>query len=403
MEKHLSNSQKNEYAYYLSLVSAVLNSTAPQIPYENCNFERMKQISKETRTDAIFDEAVILLSKEYAVSEKLLNYAKQNLNHWIYIDTLMKYEVDSLIESFEKEKIFNLPMKGYFLKNDYPQPFHRSIADYDILFDIKDIEKIKNIFTKNGYLFLKNDEQQYHFQKKPFMYIEMHKSLLRKNNQSYKIFENQLKTAKARNNFKYSKEMSVEDYYVYMTLHSAKHFVKGGIGLRMIADEYVFYKKYSEQFDKEYLNKLLKACNLTLFEKRIREIAFKWFSSESRIENFDELEEFILMSYALGRRDFAVMSDVENIKSNGNSKNNFRFTAILRTVFPNISSMKYDYPYLEKLPFFLPFSWTCMWCKRIFIKKDVNVKRGIVNRLSYTSDDVDYYTKLKKEVGLESF
>lgn len=54
---------KKEYAYYLTLVSSVLNGTEPQLPYENCNLDHIRQISNDTRMDAIFDEAVLMLSK----------------------------------------------------------------------------------------------------------------------------------------------------------------------------------------------------------------------------------------------------------------------------------------------------------------------------------------------------
>ena len=171
MKKHLNDAQKKEYAYYLTLVSSVLNGTEPQLPYENCNLDHIRQISNDTRMDAIFDEAVLMLSKKYSVSDKLLSYVKNNLNHWIYIDTMMKYEIESLLKCFDEGKIYNLPMKGYFLKEDYPNSFERSISDYDILFDINDIDRIKNIFKQNGYKFLQNDDQQYHFVKAPFMYI----------------------------------------------------------------------------------------------------------------------------------------------------------------------------------------------------------------------------------------
>lgn len=160
----------------------------------------------------------------------------------------MKYEIESLLKCFDEGKIYNLPMKGYFLKEDYPNSFERSISDYDILFDINDIDRIKNIFKQNGYKFLQNDDQQYHFVKAPFMYIEMHRSLL-KNDKIILYWKINLKKAKVRDGYSYSKEMTLEDYYIYMLLHSAKHFSKGGIGIRMIADEYVFYKKYSDQLN----------------------------------------------------------------------------------------------------------------------------------------------------------
>lgn len=139
---------------------------------------------------------------------------------------MMKYEIESLLKCFDEGKIYNLPMKGYFLKEDYPNSFERSISDYDILFDINDIDSIKNIFKQNGYKFKKNDDQQYHFVKAPFMYIEMHRSLLKKNNKNYSLLENQLEKAKVRDGYSYSKEMTLEDYYIYMLLHSAKHFFR---------------------------------------------------------------------------------------------------------------------------------------------------------------------------------
>ena len=146
MKKHLSEAEKIKYSYFLSLVSSVLNGTEAPLPYENCSLESIKRIADETRMDAIFDEAIIMLSKKFSVSAELLSYAKKDLNHWIYIDTAMKYEIENLLKCFDKEQIYNLPMKGYFLKNDYPNPFDRSIADYDVLFEIKDIEKITETF-----------------------------------------------------------------------------------------------------------------------------------------------------------------------------------------------------------------------------------------------------------------
>ena len=91
MKKHLNDAQKKEYAYYLTLVSSVLNGTEPQLPYENCNLDHIRQISNDTRMDAIFDEAVLMLSKKYSVSDKLLSYVKNNLNHCLNVLMKGKY------------------------------------------------------------------------------------------------------------------------------------------------------------------------------------------------------------------------------------------------------------------------------------------------------------------------
>lgn len=402
MKKHLSEAEKIKYSYFLSLVSSVLNDTEAPLPYENCSLESIKRIADETRMDAIFDEAVLMLSKKYSVSDELLSYAKNNLNHWIYIDTAMKYEIENLLKCFDKEQIYNLPMKGYFLKNDYPNPFDRSIADYDILFDINDIDSIKNIFKQNGYKFKKNDDQQYHFVKAPFMYIEMHRSLLKKDNINYSLLENQLEKAKVRDGYSYSKEMTLEDYYIYMLLHSAKHFSQGGIGIRVIADEYAFYKKYSDQLNQKYLSEQFEKLGITLFEKKLRDISLKWFSKGSEVKDFDDVEEYILLSMTLGRLDVAVMSEMERRRVNtetGRKKSGF--VNFISSLFPNKTYMANKYSFVEKMPILLPYSWACMWCRRIFIDRNINIKKGFNNRTSYTDDDVSYFTYIQKEVGFD--
>lgn len=401
MKKHLTDSQKKEYIYYLSLVSAVLNGTSPEIPYENCKLEKMKQISRDTRTDAIFDEAIILLSKRCKVPDELLSYAKDNLNHYIYIDTLMNFEIEKILKAFDENKIYNLPMKGYFLKKDYPNPFERSISDYDILFDLKDIDRIKNVFENNGYKFLKNDDQQYHFTKKPFMYIEMHHSLVKKSDKNYSLLANQLEIAKTRNGYSYSKEMSYEDYYIYMLIHSAKHFSEGGIGLRMLADEYVFYRKYADSLDWKYINSRLKKCGIDSFEKKLRAVAMKWFSPDIEIKDFDDVEEYILMSFALGRADVAVMSGMEKQRVDADTgKKKSRLANFIASLFPGKETMSIKYPFVEKMPFLLPYSWICMWSRRAFIDKDIHIKEGFYNRTSYTDDDIVYFNHIQNEAGL---
>jgi hypothetical protein len=402
MKKHLSEAEKIKYSYFLSLVSSVLNDTEAPLPYENCSLESIKRIADETRMDAIFDEAIIMLSKKFSVSAELLSYAKKDLNHWIYIDMVMKYEIESLLKSFDEGKIYNLPMKGYFLKEDYPNSFERSISDYDILFDINDIESIKNIFKQNWYKFLKNDDQQYHFVKAPFMYIEMHRSLLKKDNKNYSLLENQLEKAKVRDGYSYSKEMTLEDYYIYMLLHSAKHFSQGGIGIRMIADEYVFYKKYSDQLNQKYLSEQFEKLGITLFEKKLRDISLKWFSKGSEVKDFDDVEEYILLSMTLGRVDVAVMSEMERRRVNTETgRKKSRFVNFISSLFPNKTYMANKYSFVEKMSILLPYSWACMWCRRIFIDRNINIKKGFNNRTSYTDEDVSYFTYIQKEVGFD--
>lgn len=234
------------------------------------------------------------------------------------------------------------------------------------------------------------------------MYIEMHRSLLKKDNKNYSLLENQLEKAKVRDGYSYSKEMTLEDYYIYMLLHSAKHFSQGGIGIRMIADEYVFYKKYSDQLNQNYLSEQFEKLGITLFEKKLRDISLKWFSKGSEVKDFDDVEEYILLSMTLGRLDVAVMSEMERRRVNTETgRKKSRFVNFISSLFPNKTYMANKYSFVEKMPILLPYSWVCMWCRRIFIDRNINIKKGFNNRTSYTDDDVSYFTYIQKEVGFD--
>ena len=42
-----------------------------------------------------------------------------------------------------------------------------------------------------------------------------------------------------------------------------------------------------------------------------------------------------------------------------------------------------------------------MWCRRIFIDRNIDIKKGFNNRTSYTDDDVSYFNYIQTEVGFD--
>ena len=49
------------------------------------------------------------------------------------------------------------------MKKEYPRPDFRSVSDVDILFDRKQADSVKKVFSELGYTFLNEDDNQYHF------------------------------------------------------------------------------------------------------------------------------------------------------------------------------------------------------------------------------------------------
>lgn len=397
MKKHLNDNEKIEFKYLLELVSSSVNGTAPPIPYEEIKWQSIKMLAKYCSVEALVANAVLTLDKKYVSSEVYAKF-KQELSAEMLIDGNLSYETEKILKAFDKNKIKNIPLKGYFMKKEYPRSDFRSVSDVDILFDRKQIDLVKKVFSELGYTFLNEDDNQYHFEKKPMMNIEMHATLVHENEESYPLLVNQLDRSIKRDGYSYSYEMSHEDFYIYMLVHNSNHFRIGGMGARMVLDSYVFLKNHQSELDYDYLNVMLEKIGIAKYEKRVREIAFNWFAKPQAELKFDDIEEYILLSGTLGRVDVGTMiNSHKTITENNKSK----FSYLVSSIFPPKSEMQYKYPYVKKTLFLLPISWCHMWGKRLFIDRDINFKSGIKNRMSYTDEDVKLYKSLLDEMGFD--
>lgn len=403
MKRKLSDIEKKEYSYFIRVLSSAVNATEPPLPYSGIDWNTLLKRAQYCGLGFAFSSVVLRLPKQYFPNDTVIKVLKENINFGIMIDSNLNYEIEKVLSAFEKHKIKNVPVKGYFLKKEYPRPECRTVGDFDILFDINQVDSVKQAFSEIGYEFTFNDDNQYHFRKLPYVFIEMHSSLVHEWESYYPYLCDSLDRSVKREGYDYSYELSPEDHYIYLLVHNSNHFRMGGLSIRMVLDTYVYYKNHKSDFDFDYLNERLKLFKLDVFEKRIREIAFNWFSPDKQKITFDDLEIYIILSAVLGRVDAGVMiKSYKNIlEAEKAGKNKSKFSYFLSSVFPRKSEMLPHYPYLERLPFLLPASWASMWFKRLFIDKNVHFKRGLKNRFSYTQEDIEYFKNILNETGFD--
>lgn len=403
MKRTLTETEKKEYSYLIRSLSAAVNGTEPPVPYGGIDWNMLLKRAQFCGVGFAFSSAVLRLDKKFIADDTLIKILKENINFGIMIDSNLNYEIEKVLSAFEKYKIKNVPVKGYFLKKEYPRPELRTVGDFDILFDKNQVDLVKQAFCEIGYEFTFNDDNQYHFKKPPYVFIEMHSSLVHEWESYYPYLSDSLDRSVKREGYDYSYELSPEDHYIYLLVHNSNHFRMGGLSIRMALDTYVYYKNHKHDFDFDYLNERLKLFKLDVFEKRIREIAFNWFSPDKQKITFDDLEIYIILSAILGRVDAGVMiKSYKNIlEAEKAGKNKSKFSYFISSIFPPEASMLPHYPYLERFPFLLPASWASMWFKRLFIEKNVHFKSGLKNRFSYTQEDIDYFKNVLNEAGFD--
>lgn len=402
MIKHIDKSKIKEYQYFITAFSSVTFNKQLPIPETDLDWEFIYTLSLHNNGIPVIAKALENVQNK-PCDEIMQKFQSQSALYTVQ-DVNQMYELTSVMEDFEQNGIYFMPLKGYVIKSDYPSSQYRVMSDCDILFKEEQVEKVKTVFANHGFTFDHFDnDNQYHFEKKPYVYVEMHTSLVNHKDDKYTYFLDIWNKSKPKEGYKYWHQMTCEDFYIFLVEHSANHYIQGGVGLRMLLDMYLYKTKYLNNIDNEYLSKQLKTLGIDVYEKKLWEICEKWFKYND-FKEISVLEEFILLSSTLGRTSVGFVNMSINYKEEmkKDNKKPSKVKFLLKSIFPAKSKMVSHYPYLNKLPFLLPVSWIQMWFKRLFISKNVRFKYGLKNRLNYNNlQDEEYINELNNLVGLK--
>lgn len=406
MIKSVDEKHKQQFIYLLELISSVINGTKPQFK-NDVEWMSIFVAAKGHSVENLLYYAVCGFSQEEknSLPKKILDALNNANKYAILKEANQQYEADLLINEFEKQGIKNMPVKGYFYKHAYPQADMRSMTDIDIVYDSQKQKEVIETIKKCGFIIDTIDDVQICCKKLPFLFLELHKTPVNPGEANYKYFLNSFNMAKKRDNYCYSYEMMPEIAYIYMIDHIAYHFVKGGVGIRMLMDVYIFFKEFSKTVDLEYIKQQLEITNLTKFEQYIKNLAFSWFSPQKVNLEIDRTGEFIILSNTYGRMSVSILQTaIKDSQSQiNNNKKPSALKFFLKGIFPSYNRMKNAFPTVGRYPVLYPFSWFYWWYYRGFVKKNIR-KSNILSRIKYTDKkNVAYYYSMINSVGLTKY
>lgn len=299
-------------------------------------------------------------------------------NRLIYKSVLMDVEREAIQEFFEKNNIWYMLLKGMVIRKYYPAPELREMADNDILFDNKYSKEVYEFMTARGY---KSDDYNkgYHdeYLKPPAYNFEMHRQLVSSKERPkwYEYYkdvksilikdtnENRETAANSEsNNTSNQFYFSDNDFYVYFIVHTYKHFLNSGMGLRTVLDVYLYVSNLQEKLDFDYIEEQLKKLDAYDFEQTFRSIAFKMFDENLEdIKWWDlfDVKEQEMLSYVL---DAGTYGNLENSVAHkmGYTKGEKKKTSdkaryIFRRLFPSMDTIEEFFPFFYKHKWAIPF------------------------------------------------
>ena len=351
---------------YIKLISLYLNNKDASgfvVDKETLSF--FAKLSKYHSLTALLFKAVSHANID--VSDKALRYLEES-----YLLNLRKVaafnkERKELYQYLNDKQIDYLPLKGIILKDYYPDEAIREFADNDILFDESKDELVKAFFIKRDYeveIFRKSNHDVY--LKKPFFNFEMHRALFGETGDNEKVvtyFKDYLSKSLVKQNKEHY--LSNEDFYIYFTAHSYKHYHVSGCGFRTLIDYYLYLKDH--QLDFAYIDKELEKINLLDFSNQIKSLSLKLFDEQELNNEEEEMLLFIASSGTYGTLENAVD---KGVKEKG------KFGYFMHRVFPPYSFYKSAYPWAYKTVILIPIAWFMRFC-RVFFKSNKKMNQEL--------------------------
>jgi len=380
----------------LNLIASATGKTSIPKVTEDINWELIYEVAKAHGIINIV--AYSLVSFDGPVPNELRKKFEQNLYERVFVSEKQNYEFKKVVSSFEENGISYMPLKGLVLQELYPNCDMRPMVDADILIREEEYEKAAAVMDQLGYSFTGESDHEYNYIKKPFIHVELHKRLIPSYNQDmYAYFGNGWKLAKKCEHTNGKYELSVDDNFIYILAHFAKHYRDGGIGIKHVIDIWLFCRKYD--IDNEYLKGNLKELNLYEFYKNVIRLVKVWFEDGEFDTVTTDMTEHILNSGKFGTvKNFM---SAQAIRENKRVEDAARFKYI-KFVFPGPDKMKKIFPVLEKCPPLLPVMWIWRVLRLVIFRRDkIEERKNMVD--SIEQKHVNEYSAHMKAVGLDIY
>ena len=275
----------------------------------------------------------------------------------------------------EAARIPFLPLKGYVMRERYPQPWMRTSCDLDVLVPPDRLEEALTVLTAQGGF--ENKGRGYHdisLKAPNGSHVELHFSLLEDGRfpKAEKLVEQVWSHAVPVTAGGMAHQLSDEMYLFYHILHMANHIREGGCGVRPFLDLWLLRQTDNQ----ERREKLLASGGLLTFARQAEALAEVWFSGATHSETTQRLEAYVLRGGVFGSLENQMAM---NQAHTGGS-------AITARIFLSPEILRGHYPVLERHGWLMPVCQVARWF-RLLSPRRFRRAVGMVKANANTTDD----------------
>ncbi len=335
----------------LYLAECALKGVTPdEEKVKSMDMEAIYQLSKNHSLEAVVYMGAEPFFEETESCGELCEKWRDDKEAAVYKTLLLDIERKNILDFLEKSGIWYMPLKGIILKELYPKPGMRQMSDNDILYDARYQKELCKYMTARGYKGVVGKSHHDTYTKEPLYNYEMHRVLFgRFGNEKLHSYFSDESRMKPMEGTKFGRKFSDEDFYIYVTAHEYKHYIRGGTGLRALLDEYVYVK--SKKLDFRYIEGEMQKLGMADYEKMKRAAAEKLFETHQPLTP----EEENMIFYMTSSGTYGTVGN--QVANQMRERNETGLKYCLRRAFPTVEFMCASYPFLGKHKYLIPLGY----------------------------------------------
>lgn len=371
--------------FFLTVITAALCGTAVTLP-PDADCARLCRLAVRNAVQGLFSKGL------GAEVEKFPAELQEKLRKSCGAAAVRQCAQQDLLAAvrtqFTEENIDFMLLKGSHLKALYPAPELRFMVDMDVLVRESDSLRAKEILLGFGLETEFDNGKDIIFVKKPFLTVELHRSLFQEDYFMYPYFSAVWERAEKCGAREF--RMTDSDLYVYTLAHLAEHYTAAGSCFRPVMDLYLLEKQRAATLDFDYISVQFQAIGIEKFAENIRSLAFCMFDGAPKTDTLTMMENFVTLGPPVQNASAA---------SQAARTQQSKVRQMLSAAFPRLRHMSAKYPVLKKLPFLLPIFWLVRFVQYAFTK-DKHIVRKKEELQNADQKSVDTLARIFKASGL---
>lgn len=397
----------NELALVLHLLGCSAQNTPPHAPIEPVDWSKVFSCAKEQGVPILVADA-LLKAPYLGYPADIGKYAQFLCCQLVQRESYRKELVLKLLDSFEQANVPVAVLKGYAVACLYHNPNCRISGDVDLLVAPKDERAALKLLEKQGFELMQRAVYSHHTEAhhKEIGIAELHTSLYEDAIENV-WFSGVLTFDKLQENYVFDDgipSLGYTDHMIFLSLHAMKHFINGGLSLRMIMDIGLYYSRHEQDMDTGRFWQVLEQLKFTKTIKVFFSILARYCDMNFALEDeplmlrvLDDLER----GGAFGKKDRntglasgKVFHDKATPAADYcQTKKKKQATYWLRRFFPTYITLKAEYPILKRISLLYPFVWVVRLIKHSYRFVFYRAKK-------IPTATVDVRGELLKELGL---